>query len=248
MHFRYYGSNIGRFMKPDNVTGSPLNPQNWNLYSYVRGNPVNMNDPTGHEGEDSDKKKAKKKKATIDPGHGDQPNKWNDPGVVNGKVYEKDISLAIAKAISNALKKKGIEATLTREGDVAPKDSTPKLTWRVNKAKEAGSDVFVSIHVNTSLENPKPTTASGMKVFYSGEDSKDLADAIIAKQSTMPTSGTEERGFQVLRESAKAGIPAALVEVGFINNAADLKLMQTQSEQIGSEIADGIESFMSKSP
>ena len=51
MHFRYYGSNIGRFMKPDNVTGSPLNPQNWNLYSYVRGNPVNMNDPTGHQGE-----------------------------------------------------------------------------------------------------------------------------------------------------------------------------------------------------
>ncbi|HQO21350.1 MAG TPA: carboxypeptidase regulatory-like domain-containing protein, partial [Acidobacteriota bacterium] len=48
MHVRYYGSNIGRFMKPDNVTGSPLNPQNWNLYSYVRGNPVGFNDPTGH--------------------------------------------------------------------------------------------------------------------------------------------------------------------------------------------------------
>jgi hypothetical protein len=55
MHFRYYGSNIGRFMKPDNVTGSPLNPQNWNLYSYVRGNPVIMNDPTGHEGEEDER-------------------------------------------------------------------------------------------------------------------------------------------------------------------------------------------------
>ncbi|MGB9693675.1 MAG: RHS repeat-associated core domain-containing protein, partial [Fervidobacterium sp.] len=51
MHFRYYSSTLGRFMKPDNISGSLLNPQNWNLYSYVRGNPVNYNDPTGHQGE-----------------------------------------------------------------------------------------------------------------------------------------------------------------------------------------------------
>jgi len=49
MHFRYYGSNLGRFMKPDNINGNLMNPQDWNLYSYVHGNPVNFNDPTGHE-------------------------------------------------------------------------------------------------------------------------------------------------------------------------------------------------------
>ncbi len=49
MHFRYYGSNLGRFMKPDNIQGNLMNPQDWNRYSYCHGNPVNFNDPTGHQ-------------------------------------------------------------------------------------------------------------------------------------------------------------------------------------------------------
>ena len=48
MHFRYYASTMGRFMKPDNMIPNAANPQSWNLYSYVNGNPVNFNDPTGH--------------------------------------------------------------------------------------------------------------------------------------------------------------------------------------------------------
>ena len=48
MHYRFYGSNMGRFMKPDNINGNMGDPQSWNLYSYVQENPVNFNDPTGH--------------------------------------------------------------------------------------------------------------------------------------------------------------------------------------------------------
>jgi RHS repeat-associated protein len=49
MHYRFYAAGMGRFMKPDSQFGSPYNPQGFNLYSYVRGNPVNFNDPLGHD-------------------------------------------------------------------------------------------------------------------------------------------------------------------------------------------------------
>ncbi|MCX7830088.1 MAG: RHS repeat-associated core domain-containing protein, partial [Acidobacteria bacterium] len=48
MHFRFYASSMGRFLKPDNVIPNASNPQSWNLYSYVNSNPVNYNDPSGH--------------------------------------------------------------------------------------------------------------------------------------------------------------------------------------------------------
>ena len=49
MHFRYYGSNLGRFMKPDDGCAQRSESlESWNLYSYVRGNPLGLDDPTGH--------------------------------------------------------------------------------------------------------------------------------------------------------------------------------------------------------
>jgi RHS repeat-associated protein len=47
--FRYYGSNMGRFMSPDDGSDqSPRDPQSWNLYSYVRNNPLTNVDDDGH--------------------------------------------------------------------------------------------------------------------------------------------------------------------------------------------------------
>jgi RHS repeat-associated protein len=46
---RYFTSNMGRFMSPDEplVDQDESNPQSWNLYSYVRDNPISNTDPSG---------------------------------------------------------------------------------------------------------------------------------------------------------------------------------------------------------
>ncbi len=47
---RYYGSSMGRMMSPDPsglYYADPTNPQSFNLYAYVRNNPLNRVDPTG---------------------------------------------------------------------------------------------------------------------------------------------------------------------------------------------------------
>jgi RHS repeat-associated protein len=43
---RYYDPNTGRFTQQDPVT-NPLDPKQWNRYTYTGGDPVNFRDPTG---------------------------------------------------------------------------------------------------------------------------------------------------------------------------------------------------------
>jgi RHS repeat-associated protein len=63
---RYLTSSYGRFMTPDQplLYQDKLYPQSWNLYSYVRNNPLNRIDPDGHL-------------TIIVPGTGWKPDDWN---------------------------------------------------------------------------------------------------------------------------------------------------------------------------
>ncbi len=77
----------------------------------------------------------------IDPGHGGV-----DPGAIaaNG-AYEKNITLAVAKEVKKILEQEGkYRVKLTRESDIFI-----KLPDRVRIARQAGADLFISLHADT---------------------------------------------------------------------------------------------------
>lgn len=93
----------------------------------------------------------------IDAGHGGE-----DPGAkgANGS-YEKDITLSIARRLKAQIdKQENMRAYLTRDGDYFI-----PLHERVNKARRAQADLFVSIHADAFI---KPH-ARGSSVFALSE-------------------------------------------------------------------------------
>lgn len=94
----------------------------------------------------------------LDPGHG-----GTNPGApsVTG-VYEKYITLPIALEIERQLRDAtDVNVTLTRRGD-----TSIGLRERTRLANEAGGDLLISIHCNSS-ENPE---ANGLEVYFLDPD------------------------------------------------------------------------------
>ena len=49
MRARWYDPALGRFLTPDPRLPAPWNSQDWNRYSYVRNNPIDLTDPEGQD-------------------------------------------------------------------------------------------------------------------------------------------------------------------------------------------------------
>ena len=88
----------------------------------------------------------------IDPGHGGY-----DPGAIAGRYVEKDLALAIALRLRQALVARGVSAEMTRDDD-----RFLSLSERTQLANTVHADLFVSVHLNSS---PDPGTA-GIEAYY----------------------------------------------------------------------------------
>ena len=185
----------------------------------------------------------KDKRITIDPGHGGV-----DPGAIGGGgTKEKDVTLAISKTLAELLQKKGAEVTMTRrtDKDVAHPnaDDAEELQARVDVAEDKKADVFISVHINASSNQG----VGGFSTYYYPKTEHDaaLATAIqkrLSKHFKLDNLGIRQANFYVNKRSS---MPSALLELGFISNAQEERLMKSRwyINKLARVIADGIEDY-----
>lgn len=167
----------------------------------------------------------------IDPGHG-----GTDEGCSRSGILEKDVNLKIAEAVESRLKEMGYQVQLTRVYD-----TELTLEKRVETAKEAGADAYISIHQNACEINSVEGIETWYSVFKEGEDSWRLASLIqmytTRKTGAVDKGVVEEESLYVIRE---ADMPSCLVETGFLSDAKEREKLV--SEEYQDSIADGIAS------
>lgn len=165
----------------------------------------------------------------IDAGHG-----GGNPGAVYNGRQEKDDVLALALAVGNILEQNGVQVYYTRTSDVYESPFQKAM-----EGNAVNADYFVSLHRNSS---PYPNQYTGVEtlVYNRYGEAARLAYNI---NSRLVDIGFENQGInerQNLVVLNRTKMPAALVEVGFINTYADNQLYDERFDEIAQAIADGI--------
>lgn len=192
----------------------------------------------------------------IDPGHGGIDGGTGD----KEGLLEKDINLDVALKLKKELLVEGFKIVMTREKDQSLEEFSNINASRYRRDLDARKSivnkndpmVFVSIHVNSS----KKTSAKGIKIYYypTSSEGKELAENICKsvdinvykkylRDDTLKAEVLTEDYF-ILRETE---FPGVLVEIGFITNQEENKLLQDEKykTKVAFAIKKGILHYLS---
>lgn len=172
-----------------------------------------------------------KRRVVIDAGHG-----GTDHGAIRDDTSEKDITLDVSKKVEDMLKKQGYAVLMTR-----PVDSFVSLADRVAMAEKFNPDIFVSIHVNSSVR-PEIT---GIETHYYHQESLNLAQTVhssLASAIDSKNRGLFKSKFYVINHTTS---PAILVEIGFISNENErAQLVSEKRKQATAKaIVEGVNNY-----
>ncbi len=205
----------------------------------------------------------------IDAGHG-----GIDGGAVSADgVSEKDINLNISILLKEILKGYDIDVQMTREEDKGlytgvKNDGTDEmeiegkrsirslkaedLNVRRDMADAVRADAFVSVHLNSYRAD---RSVFGAQTFYTtdcddevGERSRNLAEAIQKFLISDIDNGNERAAMKKndVLIMKNAGCPTVIVECGFLSNASEARLLESEDYQqkLAEAISRGILEYL----
>lgn len=182
-------------------------------------------------------------KIVVDAGH--NPQGVNAGAEGNG-LREQDIVYEVAQQLAQLLRANGnFDVRLTRNTptEVLGTSNATSLQQRVQIANSWPADYFISIHANAST-NPE---ANGTEVYTyrntgaAHELAQEIQEAIVEEMDMRDLGVKTNPALYVLRRTS---MPAVLVELGFITNAADARKMSQNPEGFARAIYNGILDYL----
>ena len=146
-------------------------------------------------------------RVVVDPGHGGPDDGMTGPlGSTGFTIYEKDITLSLARRLGKRLRSLGVAVIYTRTTD-----TLIALSDRGRIANDASGDLFLSIHVNAAHMGWKtPAAARGFETYFLAEAKTE--DARRVEQMENEASRFEAAG------GAQKGDPLSFIVTDMLQN------------------------------
>lgn len=176
-------------------------------------------------------------KVFINPGHA--PGGHPDPGAVNEEtgLRECDVAFTVGKAVEKYLNAAGVETELLQS------DSLYEICEAANASD---SDIFVSIHCNAAeAEEANGTETWACAGSYRGSMlasciQNQIVNALDTTDRGVKTATPGVNGLYVLTHT---DMPAVLVELAFITNDKDCRMLIDQQDELARAIARGVTDY-----
>ncbi len=175
----------------------------------------------------------------VDPGHGTRYRDGRElnVGAVGARgVLERTVVLGVGEDVARLLRQDGARVVLTRS--YARPFRTATILRLDNRARAALANrlhatAFVAIHADASPDAGR----RGTSVFWLRPNSLTLARAMRRRLRSLDFGEAEFRARD-LAVTSEARVPAVLVEIGFVSNAA--QALQLSRPHVRERIAEAI--------